>query len=93
MGGIVSRLSEYHVLSDDYGLQLLSCSRIARRDAAKNRHESKRSQETSMFQERAAARREKEKVCECDYPFVSRAQRSLKATMDMFQQLAKQRFG
>ncbi|KAF5332809.1 hypothetical protein D9611_005256 [Ephemerocybe angulata] len=51
-------------------------AQIARRDAAKTRFESKRSEESSAVQERATARREKEK-----------------ATMDMFQQLAKQRFG
>ena len=37
-------------------------SRIARRDAAKNRYQSKMSEEAIQLQERANARREKEKV-------------------------------
>ncbi|KAF5352333.1 hypothetical protein D9756_006153 [Leucocoprinus leucothites] len=50
--------------------------RIAKRDAAKRRHEHKDQERTMVIRERATAIREKEK-----------------ATMDMFQQLAKQRFG
>jgi hypothetical protein len=68
--------------------------RLSRRDMAKRRYEQKNEEKQNAMRERSTAFKEKEKVGSCatsschiiDSPFTQ-------ATMDMFQQLAKQRFG
>ena len=78
-----AQLKSYHVFF-----------RVARRDMTKRRYEQKHEERNNAIRERASAFKEKEKVRANPLGFllvlicISR-----QATMDMFQQLAKQRFG
>jgi hypothetical protein len=65
---------------------------IAKRDAARRRYDQKNEGKNTAIRERSNAIREKEKV---STPVSSSifSPTLLQATMDMFQQLAKQRFG
>ncbi len=65
----------------------------------KKRHEQRQEEKVSAIRERTIAMREKEKVRVCVCPpgpfchlFFS-SDKIFQATMDMFQQLAKQRYG